>query len=108
MHYEANFEMFDKAAEEIANAVYAEALKLTNPHALWEVKHNRRDKSGKEINSHWPEYDPFDKAMQSGDYIKAREAIKPIFTKLDKNYKGLSNFAAISSKLDAITDPTVL
>jgi hypothetical protein len=53
---------------------------VNNPRILNAVKHDKP--------KHWPEYDPFNAAMQSKDYQAAREAIKPIFAKLDKQIAG--------------------
>jgi hypothetical protein len=67
--------MIDKKAKDIAEAVYAEALKIkgVDNRVLHSVKHN----------GGWSEYDVFSKAMQAKDYEAARESIKPIFRKLD-------------------------
>jgi hypothetical protein len=73
--------MIDQRARNIANEVYAEALKLNNPKALNDVKHKP-----------WPQYAPFNEAMQAalkdGNYKTAKEKIKPIFEELDKQIKG--------------------
>jgi hypothetical protein len=78
--------MIDRKARDIADAVYAEALKINgnDNRALHSVKHN----GGR------PEYGEFSGAMQAKDYNAAREAIKPIFTKLDSKING-ANFGAI-------------
>jgi hypothetical protein len=109
MEYNAKFEMIDTQAKAIAEKVYAEALKLRDPRHLYEVKHNKRDKKYREIpNSHWQEYDDFDEAMNSGDYNRARDKIKLIFTKLDGLYNGKSNFSEVLKGLDEIKDNVAL
>ncbi len=102
MEYNAKFEMIDTQAKAIAEKVYAEALKLSNPTYLWQVKHTTN------WNKPWPEYKPFDDAMQSGNYTAARDAIKPIFTKLDQKYKWQSHFSDVLTELDKIENNVTL
>lgn len=101
LEYKGDFEMMDKAAKEIADAVYAEALKTTNPRYLNAVKHDR-DK-----RPHREEYDAFAEAIQEKDYVKAKEKIMPIFEKLDANITG-AHFTEIWRKLNDISDIDVL
>lgn len=103
IEYQARFEMMDSKAKEIADAVYAEALKVKDPRALNAVKHQP-----------WAEYEAFKEAMKRDvkagkepDYKVARDAIKPIFAKLDQQIKG-ANFTEIGNELDAITDYNAL
>ena len=98
IEYQSRFEMIDIEAKEIAQAVYAEALKITS-WALHDVKHD----------TEWPEYADFSKAMnkEEPDYESARESIKQIFAKLDSKVSG-ANFGAIWAKLDEITDNNAL
>jgi hypothetical protein len=71
-----------KDAKDIADAVYAEALKISNPRYLNAVKHDRDGRPHRE------EYDAFKDAIQNKNYIAARDAIKPIFAKLDQSIQG--------------------
>ena len=73
LEYKADFEMMDKNAKDIADAVYAEALKTRNPRYLNAVKHDRDNRPHRE------EYDDFKDAIQNKDYKTARDKIKPIF-----------------------------
>ena len=91
--YMPKFEMIDPKAKNIANEVYAEALKIRDQKILNAVKHDKP--------KHRPEYDPFNAAMQSKDYQAAREALKPIFAKLDKQIAG-AKFTEIWNKLDEL------
>jgi hypothetical protein len=78
MEYVAKFEMIASDAKTIADAVYAEALKLKNPTVLNAVKHNKL----------WEkDYAPFRNAMDAGNYENAKIAIVPIFDRLDKEIK---------------------
>ena len=81
MDYQARFEMIDSDAKKIAEDVYAEALKLKNPKVLHAVKHQP-----------WQEYALFSEAMtkkenKEPDYKATKEAIKPIFKRLDDEIK---------------------
>lgn len=76
LDYQSRFEMIDSDAKKIAEDVYAEALKLKNPKVLHAVKHQP-----------WSEYGAFSTAMTNKDYDGAKEAIKPIFKKLDEEIK---------------------
>ena len=69
--------MIDPKAKEVAKAVYEEALKVKDPKALHAVKHQP-----------WAEYKPFNDAMVAKNYEMAKNAIKPIFAKLDKQING--------------------
>ena len=96
IEYQSNFEMIDSKAKEVANAVYAEALKVKNPKALHAVKHQP-----------WAEYKPFNDAMVAENYEAAKNAIKPIFTALDKQISWV-NFTDVWKKLDGIQDRVAL
>ena len=84
--YQVNYEIFDKRAKDVADAVYTEALKLENPYYLRRVKHDATDRRGKKL-PHRAEYDKFINEMKAGNYVGARKSIGEIFKKLDDNYK---------------------
>ncbi len=84
--YQVNYEIFDKRAKDVADAVYTEALKLENPYYLRRVKHDATDRRGKKLPNR-AEYDKFIKEMKAGNYVGARKSIGEIFKKLDDNYK---------------------
>lgn len=101
IEYEQPFDMMDEKAQEVASAVYQEALKLNNPIKLYNVKHDIIISKNKKI-PHRSDYDQFIDALGSGNYDSAKTIIQTIFTKLDAENKKIrqqSNFKAIWEQL---------
>jgi hypothetical protein len=100
-------------AQNIANKVYAEALKVTT-NRLYSISHDIRNNQGVITHQKWKEYTNFANAVKDQNYSNAREVLlgkdgkNSMLQKMDKYIGEGVKFSSIIEDLNKITDESEL
>ena len=102
-----SLDLMSENAQNIANKVYAEALKVTT-NRLYSISHDIRNNQGVITHKKWKEYTNFANAVKDQNYSNARDVLLGMLPKMDKYIGEGVKFSSIIEDLNKITDESEL